>query len=60
MALCKSNLDLEDVAFAGDCFVEDRVDEEAEKQAGEQAGDDDNSEGFLCVAADAGGHGGRQ
>src|SRR5580704_9710327 len=50
--------DLEDVAIAGYDFVEDGVDEEAEDQAGDQAGDNDYGEGFLRVAAHAGGDGG--
>src|SRR5579864_6472931 len=50
--------DLEHIAFAGDDFVEDRVDEEAEDQARNQSGNHDDSERFLRVTADAGGHGG--
>ena len=42
----------------GDHFIEDWVDEEAEDQSREQPGDDDDGEGFLRVAAHAGGHGG--
>jgi hypothetical protein len=49
---------LEVVAFAGGYFVQDGVDEEAEDQARDEAGDHDDGEGLLCVAADAGGHGG--
>ena len=54
----KSRLDLEAVAFARGYFVQDGIDEEAEDQARDQPGDDDDGEGLLRVAADAGGHGG--
>src|SRR5580692_149172 len=54
----EASLHLEDIAFAGDEFVKNRVDEEAEEQAGEKSRDDDDSERLLGVAANAGGHGG--
>src|SRR6476646_3914817 len=50
--------DLKAVGIAGDDFVQDRVDEEAQDQTGDEAGDDDDGEGLLRVAADTGGHGG--
>ena len=50
--------DLQAVAFTGGYFVQDGVDEEAEDQARDEAGDDYDGEWFLRVAADAGGHGG--
>jgi hypothetical protein len=52
--------DLQDVAFTRNDFVENRVDEETQDQARDKACDNHNREGFLRVAADAGGHGGRQ
>src|ERR1700745_226508 len=54
----RTRLDLEAVAFAGGYFVQDRIDEEAEDQARDESGDDDDGEGFLRVAAYAGRHGG--
>src|SRR5882724_404172 len=53
-----NRLNLEDVSFAGDDFIEHRVDEETEQEAREQAGYHDDGEWFLGVAADAGRHGG--
>src|SRR5216684_551343 len=47
----EASLHLQNVAFAGDEFVEDRVHEEAEEQTGQKSRDDDNSERFLRVAA---------
>jgi hypothetical protein len=58
--ISNDDLDLEDVAFARDYFVEDWIDEEAEQQAGDQAGDDHYGEGLLSVAADTGRQGRRQ
>ena len=52
--------DLQNIAFTGNDFVKNRVDEEAQDQARHKTCDDHNGEGFLRVAADAGGHGGRQ
>src|ERR1700757_609702 len=54
----ESPLHLQDVAFAGDEFVEDRIDEEAEEQAGEKSRNNDDGERLLRVAANARGHGG--
>jgi hypothetical protein len=48
---------LEDVAVAGNDFVEDGIDEEAEQEAGDKAGNDDDGERLLRVAADTCGHG---
>jgi hypothetical protein len=52
--------DLKDVAFASYGFVENWVDEEAEEEAGQQAGDDYDGERLLSVAADSGRHGSGQ